>query len=156
MEAIMKRLILAVCLLFTVLCGGFAKNWYPKTFATDILIGTKYDDGKIKYALTEDEIIKQVVYDYSFYFNGLIDNSNNYEAEGIEKIDINSCRFFIMENDGVVYLKAQYSFLLLSGDYDEGIPLKEKNVILSKVLELSKEAWEIVSEDPIMNEIMGL
>ena len=156
MEAIMKRLILAVCLLFTVLCGGFARNWYPKTFATDILIGTKYDDGKIKYALTEDEIIKQVVYDYSFYFNGLIDNSNNYETEGIEKIDINSCRFFIMEDDGVVYLKAQYSFLLLSGDYDKGIPLKEKNFILSKVLELSKEAWEIVSEDPIMNEIMGL
>lgn len=154
MEAIMKKLILAVCLVFMV-GFGFAKNWYPKTFATDTLIGTKYDDGKIKYALTEDEIIKQVVYDYSFYFNGLID-SNNYETDGIEKIDINSCRFFIMEDDGVVYLKAQYSFLLLSGDYDEGIPLKEKNVILSKVLELSKEAWGIVSEDPIMNGIMGL
>lgn len=154
MEAIMKKLILAVCLVFMV-GFGFAKNWYPKTFATDTLIGTKYDDGKIKYALTEDEIIKQVVYDYSFYFNGLID-SNNYETDGIEKIDINSCRFFIMEDDGVVYLKAHYSFLLLSGDYDEGIPLKEKNVILNKVLELSKEAWEIVSEDPIMNEIMGL
>lgn len=150
----MKRLILAVCLVFMV-GFGFAKNWYPKTFATDTLIGTKYDDGKIKYALTEDEIIKQVVYDYSFYFNGLID-SNNYGIEGIEKIDINSCRFFIMEDDGVVYLKAHYSFLLLSGDYDEGIPLKEKNVILNKVLELSKEAWEIVSEDPIMNGIMGL
>ena len=150
----MKRLILAVCLVFMV-GFGFAKNWYPKTFATDTLIGTKYDDGKIKYALTEDEIIKQVVYDYSFYFNGLID-SNNYGTEGIEKIDINSCRFFIMEDDGVVYLKAHYSFLLLSGDYDEGIPLKEKNVILNKVLELSKEAWEIVSEDPIMNGIMGL
>ena len=154
MGAIMKRLILAVCLVFMV-GFGFAKNWYPKTFATDTLIGTKYDDGKIKYALTEDEIIKQVVYDYSFYFNGLID-SNNYGTEGIEKIDINSCRFFIMEDDGVVYLKAHYSFLLLSGDYDEGIPLKEKNVILNKVLELSKEAWEIVSEDPIMNGIMGL
>lgn len=154
MEAIMKRLILAVCLVFMV-GFGFAKNWYPKTFATDTLIGTKYDDGKIKYALTEDEIIKQVVYDYSFYFNGLID-SNNYGTEGIEKIDINSCRFFIMEDGGVVYLKAHYSFLLLSGDYDEGIPLKEKNVILNKVLELSKEAWEIVSEDPIMNGIMGL
>lgn len=154
MEAIMKRLILAVCLVFMVRFG-FARNWYPKTFATDTLIGTKYDDGKIKYALTEDEIIKQVVYDYSFYFNGLID-SNNYGTEGIEKIDINSCRFFIMEDDGVVYLKAHYSFLLLSGDYDEGIPLKEKNVILNKVLELSKEAWEIVSEDPIMNEIMDL
>lgn len=154
MEAIMKKLILAVCLVFMV-GFGFAKNWYPKTFATDTLIGTKYDDGKIKYALTEDEIIKQVVYDYSFYFNGLID-SNNYETDGIEKIDINSCRFFIMEDDGVVYLKAHYSFLLLSGDYDEGIPLKEKNVILNKVLELSKEAWEIVSEDPIMNGIMGL
>lgn len=154
MEAIMKRLILAVCLVFMV-GFGFARNWYPKTFATDTLIGTKYDDGKIKYALTEDEIIKQVVYDYSFYFNGLID-SNNYGTEGIEKIDINSCRFFIMEDDGVVYLKAHYSFLLLSGDYDEGIPLKEKNVILNKVLELSEEAWEIVSEDPIMNEIMGL
>ena len=154
MGAIMKRLILAVCLVFMV-GFGFAKNWYPKTFATDTLIGTKYDDGKIKYALTEDEIIKQVVYDYSFYFNGLID-SNNYGTEGIEKIDINSCRFFIMEDDGVVYLKAHYSFLLLSGDYDEGIPLKEKNVILNKVLELSKEAWEIVSEDPIMNGITGL
>lgn len=154
MEAIMKKLILAVCLVFMV-GFGFARNWYPKTFATDTLIGTKYDDGKIKYALTEDEIIKQVVYDYSFYFNGLID-SNNYGTEGIEKIDINSCRFFIVEDDGVVYLKAHYSFLLLSGDYDEGIPLKEKNVILSKVLELSKEAWEIVSEDPIMNEIIGL
>ena len=154
MGAIMKRLILAVCLVFMV-GFGFAKNWYPKTFATDTLIGTKYDDGKIKYALTEDEIIKQVVYDYSFYFNGLID-SNNYGTEDIEKIDINSCRFFIMEDDGVVYLKAHYSFLLLSGDYDEGIPLKEKNVILNKVLELSKEAWEIVSEDPIMNGIMGL
>lgn len=151
----MKRLILAVCLLFTVLCGGFARNWYPKTFATDTLIGTKYDDGKIKYALTEDEIIKQVVYDYSSYFKGLIDG-NNYGTEGIEKIDINSCRFFIMEDDGVVYLKAHYSFLLLSGDYDEGIPLKEKNAVLRKVLELSKEAWEIVSEDPIMNEIMSL
>ena len=153
MEAIMKRLILAVCLVFMV-GFGFAKNWYPKTFATDTLIGIKYDDGKIKYALTEDEIIKQVVYDYSFYFNGLID-SNNYGTEGIEKIDINSCRFFIMEDDGVVYLKAQYSFLLLSGDYDEGIPLKEKNVILNRLLELSKEAWESI-EDPIMNEIMGL
>ena len=153
MEAIMKRLILAVCLVFMV-GFGFAKNWYPKTFATDTLIGIKYDDGKIKYALTEDEIIKQVVYDYSFYFNGLID-SNNYGTEGIEKIDISSCRFFIMEDDGVVYLKAHYSFLLLSGDYDEGIPLKEKNVILNRLLELSKEAWESI-EDPIMNEIMGL
>lgn len=155
MEAIMKRLILAVCLVFMVLCGGFARNWYPKTFATDTLIGTKYDDGKIKYALTEDEIIKQVVYDYSFYFNGLIDNSNNYEAEGIEKIDINSCRFFITVHNNVIYLKAYYSFLLLSGDYDDGIPLNERNIIMDRILELSKEAWESI-EDPIMNEIMGL
>lgn len=148
----MKRLILAVCLVFTVLCGGFAINWYPKTFATDTYIGTKYDDGKIKYALTEDEIIKQVVYDYSFYFNGLIDNSNNYEAEGIEKIDINSCRFFITVHNNVIYLKAYYSFLLLSGDYDDGIPLNERNIIMDRILELSKEAWESI-EDPIIDEI---
>lgn len=31
MEAIMKRLILAVCLLFTVLCGGFADSWKFRT-----------------------------------------------------------------------------------------------------------------------------
>ena len=150
----MKKLILAVCLLFTILCGGFAKDWYPKAFATYTYIATKYDDGKIKYALTEDEIIKQVVYDYSFYFNGLID-SNNYGTEGIEKIDIDSCHFFIMESDGVVYLKAYYSFFLLSGEYDEGIPLKEKKLVLNKVLELSKEAWASI-EDPIMDEIRGL
>lgn len=155
MEAIMKRLILAVCLLFTVLCGGFAKDFYPKTFATDTYIATKYDDGKIKYALTEDEIIKQVVYDYSSYFNGLIDNSKIYEPEGIKKIDIDSCHFFIMESDNVVYLKAYYKFLLLSSDYDYGIPLKERKLIIDKVLELSKEAWENI-EDPIIDEIRGL
>ena len=152
MEAIMKRLILAVCLLFTVLCGGFAKNWYPKTLATDTLIGTKYDDGKIKYALTEKEIFSQLVYDTLFYLSGIIDGKY-YQSEGLEKIGNIECKFFIRRTrGGEVYLKVHYSFVLMSYKYEGGIPLEEGDRIIDKIVGLTDRTWEHI-KDPIIDEI---
>lgn len=149
----MKKLILAVCLVFMV-GVGFAKDYFSKMFATDTFIATIYDDGKVKYALTEEEIAEQIGSDSVIYFNSLIDYLTNftYGTKKIESIYGIKCIFAVKRIDDLVYLRLHYFFYLMTYDCEGGISLKEKNTILDKLEEVTLEAWESL-EDPIIDEI---
>ena len=150
-DIIMKRLVLVVCLLLTVMGFGFAKDNYFKSFSTLTKVASKYDDGKLKYAITEGEIRGLLIEDCKYYFYGMID-SGEYRTDGIEKIDIKSCVFGIYENDNDVYVTLFVDFYLLSGRYEEGIPLNNGSLIINTLREMFEEAWEAF-DDPIIEEI---
>lgn len=146
----MKRLILAVCLVFMV-GVGFAIDYLPKTFTTSTFIAKVHDDGKIKYALTKDEIAWYICSDFSTYFCGL-SITKNYEKYNHGKIDFTSCKLYTIRVGNTVYLEIFYSFDLLPEYSDKGIPLKEVQRISDKAGDLFIEAWESI-EDPIIDEI---
>lgn len=147
----MKKLILAVCLVFMV-GVGFAMDYLPKTFTTETYIATLYDDGKIKYALTEDDITLLFSYDIGCYLAGMLDYKF-YQSLGLQKIGNIECKFFIRRTrDDEVYLTVQYSFVLMSYKYEGGIPLKERNRIIDKVSGLTRRTWKHI-KDPIIDEI---
>ena len=146
----MKKLILAVCLVFMV-GVGFAKDYLPKTFTTATCIAKVHDDGKIKYALTKDEIAWHICSDFSVYFRGL-SISKNYEKYNFGKIDFTSCSLYTIRVGNTVYLEIFYSFDLLPDYSDNGIPFKEVERISDKAGDLFIEAWKSI-EDPIMDEI---
>lgn len=147
----MKRLVLVVCLLLTVMGFGFAKDNYFKSFSTLTKVASKYDDGKLKYAITEGEIRGLLIEDCKYYFYGMID-SNKYRTDDIEKIRIFLCHLEIYEEGNDVYVSLSFYFDLLSGRYEEGIPLHDGSLIMDTVRETFEEAWEAF-DDPVIEEI---